>query len=221
VRVRRSRAGIAIEDEAGREERFDRVVFACNPHAALAMLESASVLERTLLGGIEYPDATDPTFLRGVVHSDATVFPDQHRRAILDGFANFVELSEADGRLRYENTFVLSSWLPAARGSDRPMLVSYHLRHPIETAERTLSNAMAHPCLSRANLARAWLLRAIQGHASTYWCGSYATPGNGHDLSLLSGLVVANALGAEYPFARTPAALADFQRLSSFMLGWS
>jgi predicted NAD/FAD-binding protein len=219
VRVRRSRAGIAIEDQAGSVTRFDRVVFACNPHAALAMLESSSVLERTLLGGIEYADTTDPTFLRGVVHSDATVFPVEHRQAILDGFANFVELSEEDGRLRYENTFVLSSWVPAARGSGRPMLVSYHLRHPIETVERTLSNEMAHPCLSRSNLARAWLLRAIQGHASTYWCGAYSTPGNGHDLSLLSGLVVAKALGAEYPFARAPAAFADFQRLSSFMLG--
>lgn len=219
ARVRRSRAGITIEDQAGQQASFDRVVFACNPHAALAMLESPSALERALLGGIEYPDTTDPTFLRGVAHSDATVLPDEHRRAILDGFANFIEISEGDGRLRYENTFVLSSWVPAARGQGLPMMVSYNLSNPPKTAERTLSNELAHPCLSRSNLARAWLLRALQGRASTYWCGSYATPGNGHDLSLLSGLVVARALGAAYPFARTPPAFADFQRLSSFMLG--
>ncbi len=219
LRVRRSRAGISIETNAGQETTFDRVVFACNPHAALAMLESPSVLERALLGGIEYPDTTDPTFLRGVAHSDATALPEEHRRTILDGFANFIELSQSDGRLRYENTFVLSSWVPAARGQGLPMMVSYHLRHPPKTAERTLSNELAHPCLSRSNLARAWLLKTLQGRASTYWCGSYATPGNGHDLSLLSGLVVAKALGAAYPFARTPAAFADFQRLSRFMLG--
>ncbi len=218
ARVRRSRAGIAIEDKAGRETSFDRVVFACNPHAALAMLEAPSVLERALLGGIEYPDTTDPTFVRGVAHSDPTVLPETHRRAILDGFANFIELSESDGRLRYENTFVLSSWVPAARGKGLPMMVSYNLGHPPTTAERTISNELAHPSLSRSNLARAWLLKAIQGRASTYWCGSYATPGNGHDLSLLSGFVVAKALGAAYPFPHSPAAFADFQRLSSFML---
>lgn len=145
--------------------------------------------------------------------------PDAHRRAILDGFANFIEVAETDGRLRYENTFVLSSWVPAARGKGVPMMVSYNRHSPPQTTERTISNEMAHPCLSRSNLARAWLLRTTQGRASTYWCGSYATPGNGHDLSLLSGFVVAKAMGAAYPFAQKPAAFADFERLSRFMLG--
>ena len=219
ARVRRAREGIAIETSAGAEASFDRVVFACNPHAALRMLEPPSLLERTLLGGIEYPDTTDPTFLRGVAHSDVTVLPEEHRRTILDGFANFLELSDADGRLRYENTFVLSSWVPTARGQGLPMMVSYNRRDLPKSPERTISNEWAHPCLSSSNLARAWLLRATQGRAATYWCGSYATPGNGHDLSLLSGLVVAKALGAEYPFAQNAAARADFQRLSRFMLG--
>lgn len=222
TRVARSRAGITITTDQGADAPFDRVVFACNPHAALAMLERPSVLERALLAGIEYPDKKDPTFLRGVAHSDATVLPEEHRRTILDGFANFIEVSQKDGRLHYENTFVLSSWVPAAQRSDAPpMMVSYHRRQqdPPKAVQRTISNEMAHPCLSRANLARAWALKATQGRTSTYWCGSFATPGNGHDLSLLSGLVIAKAIGADYPFADAPAARADFARLSRFMLG--
>jgi hypothetical protein len=55
-------------------------------------------------------------------------------------------------------------------------------------------------------------------HDSVVWfAGSATTPGNGHDLSFLSGLIVAKKLGAEYPFAHDAAAAADFERLRSLM----
>lgn len=50
-----------------------------------------------------------------------------------------------------------------------------------------------------------------------YFAGSAITPGNGHDLSLLSGMIIAKKLGAEYPFAHDPAAAADFERLRGLM----
>ena len=50
-----------------------------------------------------------------------------------------------------------------------------------------------------------------------YFAGSAITPGNGHDLSFLSGLIVAKKLGAEYPFADDPAAASDFERLRVLM----
>jgi hypothetical protein len=147
------------------------------------------------------------------------VFPEEHRPTLLKEFANFIEIVESAGRIRYENTFVLSSWVPAARGAGLPMLVSYHRQVPLQTPERRITNDKAHPSFSSANLVRAWLLRALQGRRSSYFCGSYATPGNGHDLSFLSGLVVAKAIGADYPFEKERAAVLDFQRLSSFMMG--
>lgn len=52
ARVRRARDGITITTNAGTEASFDRVVFACNPHAALRMLEQPTVRERAILGGI-------------------------------------------------------------------------------------------------------------------------------------------------------------------------
>ena len=33
-----------------------------------------------------------------------------------------------------------------------------------------------------------------------YFCGSTVTPGNGHDLSFLSGLVAASECGADFPY---------------------
>ena len=56
-----------------------------------------------------------------------------------------------------------------------------------------------------------------QGRGGVFYCSSFATPGNGHDLSLLSGLVVARALGAPYPFKEDRAASYDFECLCSYM----
>ncbi len=216
--VTREKGRVLLEDTRGTHP-FDAVVFACNARSALDMIDRPTRLERALLGGIAYPDTTDPMFLRGEVHSDASVLPDAHRAAILDDFANYVEIREDAGRLRYANTFVLSSWVPTARGKGRPMFVSYDREEPAEGVERVVTNQRAHPVLSTANLARAFLLRTIQGKHRTWFAGSYATPGNGHDLSLLSGFVVARALGAPYPFEGNAAARADLDRLSRFMLG--
>ncbi|CAF4452830.1 unnamed protein product, partial [Adineta steineri] len=37
-------------------------------------------------------------------------------------------------------------------------------------------------------------------------------PANGHDLSLLSGLAVAELIGAKYPFSDNSSALRDYNR---------
>jgi predicted NAD/FAD-binding protein len=157
-------------------------------------------------------------FSAGIIHSDPTVIPADCRDAILTQYANYIERF-APGE--YENTFVLSSWVPVAQtlAQKIPMLVTYNPRpdKTIQSVVGRVSNVRAHPHLSVANLAIVFLLRLIQGRRGVYYCGSYATPGNGHDLSLLSGFAVAHTLGAEYPFVGNERALNDFRRLCSVM----
>ena len=76
----------------------------------------------------------------------------------------------------------------------------------------------AHPCLTMTNLALSnvvwpWLQGMQQGRV--YFCGSYVTPGNGHDLSMLSGLVVANKIGAKYPFQNNEKSLGRFSSFAN------
>ena len=68
------------------------------------------------------------------------------------------------------------------------------------------------------NLAISMLLRFCQGRQGVYFCGSFATPGNGHDLSLLSGMAIAHIIGAPYPFVQDAAARRDFDKLYRLML---
>lgn len=197
----------------------DAVVFACPAPNALGMLDKPTAFERWLLGGVAYSDDTDPTFRVGTIHRDHRVLPDEHADTIVRHYANHVGCRLEAGRWRYANTFVLSSWVPTARRETRPMLVSYNHTGPIDGAEGEVRNERAHPHLSAPNLARALVLRRLQGRGGIWYCSSWTTPGNGHDLSLLSGLVVADALGARYPFDDTPAARRDFDALRRFMLG--
>jgi hypothetical protein len=45
-----------------------------------------------------------------------------------------------------------------------------------------------------------------QGRRGVFYASNYAPAGNGHDLSCVSGLVCAHAIGAEYPFNENAAA---------------
>ncbi|MCA9619318.1 MAG: FAD-dependent oxidoreductase, partial [Myxococcales bacterium] len=215
-------AGITVELRDGTNLQADHLVFACPARAALSMLAKPHRREKLLLRGVRYTDDRDPTFATGIIHRDAGVLPEAHRATILRDYANHVHCDPDERGHRYSNTFVLSSWVPTARDARHPMLVSYHTtaRPNAAEVEGEVDNRLAHPELTTDNLARAMALRFVQGTSSTYYCGSWTTPGNGHDLSALSGLVVAAAVGAPYPFTHPPARR-DFDALSRFMLGSS
>ena len=134
----------------------------------------------------------------------------------MDRYCNYVEVDNSKPgpapHLPYvENTFVISSWAPSAQHQDvkgkRDMLVSWNCRERIEqgggVTERPVTSFEAHPCLSMGQLAACTMLWPMaQGSrgGTAYFCGSAVTPGNGHDLSFLSGLVAASELGAEFPY---------------------
>ena len=157
--------------------------------------------------------------------------------SLLETSANFIQARQdpATGLMTYTNTFILSSWIPAlgaaAGGRVLPRLVTYGAAEGSNEDPSSSSssgggdggivgsvwNQWNHPALSPGVLAAQWVLQFIQGRRGVYFCGSLATPGNGHDLSLCSGLAVAHAIGAAYPFADTPLCASDFRKLWGLM----
>ena len=196
-------------------------------------LVSNSLLQR-VLSKISYTESRDRMFLRGSAHSDASkVLPSKFKNELLNEYCNYVEVQrgskEDEDKVRYENSFIISSWCPPTLApgvkGKRPMLVSYNCEERLDGGdinlyERNVNGKEAHPCLTMTNLALSnvvwpWLQGMQQGRV--YFCGSYVTPGNGHDLSMLSGLVVANKIGAKYPFQNNEKASEDFRLLQMFM----
>jgi predicted NAD/FAD-binding protein len=134
--------------------------------------------------------------------------------------ANYIQVHpQADGSQSYENTFIVGSWVPAAQRvvHQMPMLVTYNSSSSIAEPQGLVDNSWAHPQLNPFNFLWAILLQFVQGRDNQYFCGSYATPGNGHDLSFISGLAAAECLGATYPFDDNREAKADFERLKTIM----
>jgi predicted NAD/FAD-binding protein len=190
---------------------------ACQAPAALRALAAPTRLERRLLSRVQYVDDVDRTFSRFQIHSDVGIFPEKDRDRILSDFNTYVE---TDGSGHLECTFVLSAGNPNLRGLGRPMLVTFNSRKRIEGAEADVDLPNPTHTLGIRNLSNMLLLRHIQGRRGIYFCSGYTTPEGAHELSLLSGLVVASAIGADYPFgADDPNALADFHQMQRIMLG--
>jgi predicted NAD/FAD-binding protein len=215
--VRRKGPRFEIECADGRAFNADRIVFACQAPSILAALEQPSWLQRTLLGRVRYVDDVDPTFARFVVHSDTSIFPEPHRERILTDYNTYTEVDE-DGRL--ECTFVVSAQNPALKDLGRPMLVTFNSKKAIGKIEAQFELPNPTHTLSLGNLSNMLLLRLLQGRDDIHYCGSFTTPEGGHDLSFLSGLVAARAIGAAYPFALDDSpAVADYHQMQRIMLG--
>eukprot|EP01065_Artemidia_motanka_P029691 TRINITY_DN35781_c0_g1_i1.p1 TRINITY_DN35781_c0_g1~~TRINITY_DN35781_c0_g1_i1.p1 ORF type:complete len:737 (+),score=243.06 TRINITY_DN35781_c0_g1_i1:90-2300(+) len=218
--------GLAVSDDRGRTQYFDRVIFACQAAAVANILRPASSwVEDTLLRAVQYTDDNEPGWLNPTVHSDSGILPAEQRSSILRDYANYIEVGSRDGgrTYDYENSFVLN-WTPStsAFGDDAPaMLVTHdlspHKNIAPEHVRGTTSHARAHPDLTTMNLMITQMLPMIQGRRGVYYCCNYTTPANGHDLSLLSGFSAAWSAGARYPFPANVEAEADFKRMKGLM----
>lgn len=97
------------------------------------------------------------------------------------------------------------------------MCSAFSMHPDASLASGTVVNDWNHPVLNPVSLACQYLLRFIQGRRGVYFCGSLATPGNGHDLSLCSGFAVAVAVGAKFPFEDSALCRSDLKKLSGLM----
>eukprot|EP01063_Lacrimia_lanifica_P032337 TRINITY_DN550_c3_g1_i1.p1 TRINITY_DN550_c3_g1~~TRINITY_DN550_c3_g1_i1.p1 ORF type:complete len:754 (+),score=323.05 TRINITY_DN550_c3_g1_i1:199-2262(+) len=219
---------ITLSDEYGGGGEFDRVVFACPCNAVGNIHEEHNWIEGAILGSPEYADDHHPStgHMHAIMHNDASIIPEDMREAVLERGSNYVEVTKkADGTLNIENTYNFGVQTPAAVGlpldKKPPMLITHALGEgrtiDPEKIVGTGNHARAHPLYSGWNLASLLSLRLAQGRNGIYYCANYTTPGNCHDMSLASGLVVAQAIGAPYPFEHIAGAKSDFNMLRTLM----
>jgi len=216
IRVERRNGRFFIADSKGRRYEADEVVFACDSTSVLNALESPTWLQRLLLGNAEYVDDVDPAFSNFVVHSDTSILPGKHRERILSEFNTYSEINAA-GAL--ECTFVISAQNPSTKDKGVPMLVTFNSQRVIEKVQKRIE--LPHPThsVSLQNLIIMSSMRYLQGRDGVHYCGTFTTPEGGHDLSFMSGLVVAHAIGADYPFSIDHTdAVADFKQMQKMML---
>lgn len=209
----------------------DRVVFACPSNAVGNIFKDHTkvAFANTILSTPVYADDHHPSggHMHAVMHSDGTVIPKEYREDCLKRASNYVEITQLkDGSINMENQYNFGIQTPGLGIYDLPldqkpvMLISHALGEgksiDPSLVRGTANHARAHPLYSGWNVAVQLSLRLIQGRDGIYYCSNWTTPGNCHDMSLLSGMICAHAIGADYPF-EDKEAKKDFYRLRDLM----
>lgn len=219
-----------VHDENDKSIDVDRVVFACPANAIGNMHKKAGWLANAILNTPVYADDHHPDsgHMHAVIHSDPSVIDAPHREECLKRASNYVEVTTLpDGSINIENQYNFGVQTPGPGVYDLPldkkpvMLISHALGEgkaiDPKLVRGTANHARAHPLYSGWNVMAMLSLRLVQGQDGVYYCSNWTTPGNCHDMSFLSGLVCAHAIGAEYPFGKNVEAKKDFHRLRDLM----
>jgi len=219
-----------VHDEYDNYIDVDRVIFACPSNAVGNIHSSHGTLENMIFSTPVYADDHHPSsgHMHAVMHSDGTVVEEQYRNDVLQRASNYVEITrKQDGNINMENQYNFGVQTPGPGIYDLPldqkpvMLISHALGEgkSIDPAlvRGTGNHARAHPLYSGWNVMAQLSLRLVQGKNGIYYCSNWTTPGNCHDMSLLSGIVCAHAIGAQYPFEGNVEAKKDFHRLRDLM----
>jgi len=210
----------------------DRVIFACPSNAVGNIFKNHTkvMYANTILSTPVYADDHHPStgHMHAVMHSDGSVIPKEFRDECLKRASNYVEITQLkNGELNIENQYNFGVQTPGPGIYDLPldqkpvMLISHALgegkKIDPSLVRGTGNHARAHPLYSGWNVAAQLSLRLIQGRDGIYYCSNWTTPGNCHDMSLLSGIICAYAVGAKYPFEDNAEAKKDFYRLRDLM----
>ncbi|HMV68358.1 MAG TPA: FAD-dependent oxidoreductase [Myxococcota bacterium] len=196
--IERRPDGAWITTDAGRE-RFDQVVLATAADDALGLLADAAPEERRLLGQFTY----EPTV--GVIHTDPVVMP-----ADRADWCSYNYVARGD-RYPYEHVYYtyhppqIQGWVAG------DLFVTYGAPDGlIDPARVVRALRWKHLLTDNPRVLASTELHRIQGRRRTWFAGEYVSAGYGHEFSFTSGLAIARALGADYPFEDNRAARLSF-----------
>ncbi|MDE0106445.1 MAG: FAD-dependent oxidoreductase [Bryobacterales bacterium] len=213
-RVYRRQSEVVVEDENGKTETFDEIVFACNANQTLMILEKPTFLESYLLSSIRYESELHN---HTIVHSDASVLP-ENDVAPLATRSNHIEQYGVRPD-NYEITYIMHNQQPWANRSDKPCLVTYNpISHIDEekVIKKWWFQHIVHDVFHVSFLIH--MFRFVQGKKRTWHCGAH-TLINSQETCFVSGLATARQLGADYPF-RDPETRKWFNYYGRMMYGW-
>ena len=213
-KVYRGPSEVVVEDETGRRETFDDVVFACNANQTLMMLDKPTFLERFLLSSIRYESELHN---HTIVHSDASILPDSDVKPLATRSNHIEQYGTRPDN--YEITYIMHNQQPWAHRSDKPCLVTYNPISRIDEAKivkKWWFQHIVHDVRHVAVLIH--LFRFVQGKRRTRHCGAH-TLINSQETCFVTGLATARQMGADYPFQDSEARR-WFNYYGRMMYGW-
>ncbi|CAN7275558.1 FAD-dependent oxidoreductase [Trinickia sp. LjRoot230] len=198
AKIARSAAGVVVQDALGREQGFDIAILAVNAVTARQLLDDASADECAIL------DAARTETLDVTVHTDTRLAA---RESGPWALFNYRALADTDGGDAAHCTLDLSGAHPSFVTWDAPLgaIDPQCIVQRLSMEHIVYSTAWAKHVNER--------FPPVQGVRRTWFCGGHAAGLPTHEGALLSGLAVAHALGAPYPFQSDRRALAALNQV--------
>ena len=180
--VQRVSGGALVGTDIGTEH-FDEVVMACHTDQSLALLDSPTPMETTVLGAIRYQNN------RAVLHTDDSLLP---KRRLAWAAWNYERATHATReRSAVCLHYLLNRLQPLP--FTKPVILSLNPITEPHVASVHGEFEYAHPVFDAAAIAAQARVVMLQGVRHTWFCGAWTRYGF-HEDGLMSGLAVRDAL---------------------------
>lgn len=211
--VRTPQGSIQATDAAGVTEQFDEIVYGCDAETVLKTLQNPGWLERRLLSNVKYYDDYC------ITHEDEEYMTRLYdvKQEHQDNY--FIYTYPGKDHDKIEMSFNLSTYQPQLREAGLNIFQTYYLdaQHKDLWTDSQVAKGKVLTSRWMRQFAHTWThfaywvpwVRFIQGTKHTWLCGSY-TLFNTQEIAVMSGLAVAERLGAPYPFPEDPLAAKQF-----------
>ena len=188
VEVTRGEGQVRVINIRGVAEHFDHVIFGCHADQTLTILKDATDAERSVLGAFSY------TKNRAFLHTDESVMP--KRRAC---WASWIYRREGDANMP---VLSVSYWMNLLQSlpTTRNVFVTLNPVEPVPMPSVLDRHDFEHPLFNREAIDAQSQIASLQGVQNSWFCGAYQRNGF-HEDGLVSGMAVAQGLGAKIPWA--------------------
>jgi predicted NAD/FAD-binding protein len=174
--------GVIVRPRRGEAERFDEVVLAIHSNQALAVLEDATPLERSVLEAIPYQ------VNEAVLHTDVRLLP-RRRRAWASWNYHWAPEPGSRATVTYHMNRLQSL------SADREFCVTLNRSEAIDPGKVIKTIEYSHPVYTSLGSAAQKRHSEISGTGRTHYCGAYWGWGF-HEDGVVSALRVATRFGA-------------------------
>ena len=209
TRVNRDDTGVTVTTAVG-VERFDQVVFACHADQSLALLGDGynDSLVRSILTKIPWQPNT------AILHTDKSLLPDRARVWAAWNYTAWhpdtpQNRNSSDTNAPVALSYLINRLQPLPFTT--PVIVSMNPIIAPDPGKVLKTIQYDHPLFLGESATAKRELRGIQGKRSTWFAGAWTRYGF-HEDGLMSGIAVAQALGAVVPWATNVPAANDLSR---------
>tara|TARA_R110000868_G_scaffold123197_3_gene326395 strand:- start:106 stop:1518 length:1413 start_codon:yes stop_codon:yes gene_type:complete len=204
--VEKTKDGIVVTLEDKSTYHFDEIIFACQAYIAKDLIKNITHEQLACLSAFEYVD------VQSTLHTDIAAVSCQ---PLSHEYCQFGLTSEPTRSFVGTLTRVNNNLHPYQK-LDPTLFVSFDNRESIDASKIIAEKNWKLPKLRPIDMAHKRKIANIQGKGSFWFCGTdYSL--TGHEGALVSGLVIADHLGAACPFKVNWLARAQFDVIKSFM----